>query len=530
MTQLGKILALTSCTMSGLKFFRSKKSVQLAFGTLFLSALGLQSQTVALASYHEKEHKPVHEEHWSERQVFDERGILQSQFVSSTNLFKPEVADSTIIDVLNDSEHKVSKEFEIPTEMRESVKFWLKIYTQWSTRQVVLFDSNHMDTIYEVIDLKALAAKSRNQVVYEILSERLIKKTVEKYRHAFQALAKNPKPLHPTHEEKVILAASKHLPHHHSFKELQASMKVMRGQRDQIISGLVAGENYLPKMEKVFAEMNVPVEITRLALVESSFNIKAGSRVGARGMWQIMPATGKSFLTIDETKKIDERISPIKSTIAAAKLLKWNYKYLGSWILSIISYNHGHSGMPRFRDGGFEFSKVAYLFEPCSKKKHLGFASRNYYSEFLAVVHAVAYQTRVYGEAPEPTLKTLTFHRVETSKSAFDVASERGMSVEEFKIYNPDVQDMSQTLKKGFWIASSGDHDNLDELLTRTVRGHKAAKKSAPHKVVHKHVAKQAHKQAHKHSHKDTKPVAKHLAKHGKLHANAHKKAKDRTA
>jgi hypothetical protein len=179
--------------------------------------------------------------------------------------------------------------------------------------------------------------------------------------------------------------------------------------------------------------------------------------------------------------------------------------------------------MPRFHNGGFEFSKVAYLFEPCSKKKHLGFASRNYYSEFLAVVHAVAYQALVYGQAPEPTLKTLSFHRVETAKPAFKIAAERGISVEEFKTYNPDIQDMSQTLKKGFWIASSGDHDNLHELLSKTVRGYKSSKSAAHKGVSHQHVTK--------HAHKNSKNLAKHKqggkhlakAKNSKLHAKASK-------
>ena len=67
--------------------------------------------------------------------------------------------------------------------------------------------------------------------------------------------------------------------------------------------------------------------------------------MGAAGIWQITRYTGREFLTINY--EIDERFDPIKSTEAAAKLLKKNYEVLGSWPLAITAYNHGLNGMRR---------------------------------------------------------------------------------------------------------------------------------------------------------------------------------------
>ena len=65
-------------------------------------------------------------------------------------------------------------------------------------------------------------------------------------------------------------------------------------------------------MEKIFRQKGLPVVLTRLPLIESSFNIEAYSKVGAAGIWQFMPATGRLFLTINHM--VDERLDPLIAT------------------------------------------------------------------------------------------------------------------------------------------------------------------------------------------------------------------------
>ena len=102
--------------------------------------------------------------------------------------------------------------------------------------------------------------------------------------------------------------------------------------REKFEQAIKRSGRYLPLMESIFArEYNLPVELTRLPFVESSFNIRARSKVGASGIWQFMRSTGKLFLKINDG--VDERNDPIRATEAAAKLLKMNFGSLKSWPL-----------------------------------------------------------------------------------------------------------------------------------------------------------------------------------------------------
>ena len=92
-------------------------------------------------------------------------------------------------------------------------------------------------------------------------------------------------------------------------------------------------------MENIFKENKIPYELTRIPLVESSFNTTAVSKADAVGPWQFLKSSAAEFLTVNNG--LDERLSPIKASLAAAKLFKRHYKILGDWYLTVISYNHG---------------------------------------------------------------------------------------------------------------------------------------------------------------------------------------------
>ncbi len=73
---------------------------------------------------------------------------------------------------LNDSQNRVSSTFSVPEELKPRVRFWLRVYSEWSSLQSPVFDSDHPEILYEVLDFTELRAKSRNRVVYEILREK----------------------------------------------------------------------------------------------------------------------------------------------------------------------------------------------------------------------------------------------------------------------------------------------------------------------------------------------------------------------
>lgn len=394
--------------------------------------------------------------HWSDMKDLDLGPALRSQYSSPSNLMEPRLPPGAHERVLADVHHRISQDFQIPEYLRPAVTFWLRIYTEYTTQHIAVFDSRHPEIVYEVIDLRELAKKSRNAIVFELVSKKRIKETLDAYRRAFRSLSRNPKPKNPTREESVILAQAQAHSHRHSFAEMARNLRTQTGQRDNIMKGLLAAEAFFPKMDLLFRDVGVPRELTRLALVESSFNLHAHSRKGAVGIWQFMQNPGAHYLRIDEKNGIDERLSPMKSTVAAALLLRENHRRFGNWALAVTSYNHGLRGLKK--KGGH---KLASLFDPCQKRSPLGWAGRNYYAEFLAVLYAESYRELYYGEPPSPKIQAIAFRPVDGKVSALKLAVENSISVQQFRLLNPDIKHLSKALPKGFIVALPAQRDEL---------------------------------------------------------------------
>jgi membrane-bound lytic murein transglycosylase D len=166
--------------------------------------------------------------------------------------------------------------------------------------------------------------------------------------------------------------------------------------------------------------------------------------------------------------------------VPPAKLLKRNRKILGHWALAVTSFNHGVRGLPRLRPRDAEFTHFAHLFETCEKShknSKLGYASSNYYAEFLAVLHAEAYRHLFYGEAPKTFAPPVAFKHVPAGKTPLQMAMEHGVALQEFQFYNPDLMNLNAKLPRGVLIAIPGESDDLATLMGRAgVRGTRHSK------------------------------------------------------
>jgi membrane-bound lytic murein transglycosylase D len=138
---------------------------------------------------------------------------------------------------------------------------------------------------------------------------------------------------------------------------------------------------YFPIFEKYLLENNMPSDIKYLSVVESALNPQATSRVGAAGLWQFMPATGKEY-GLAQNSKLDERRDPHKSTKAAIKYLKRLHNKYQDWELALAAYNSGPGRVNRAirRGQSKNFWKI---------KKYLPKETRNYVPAFVAANYIV---------------------------------------------------------------------------------------------------------------------------------------------
>jgi membrane-bound lytic murein transglycosylase D len=158
-----------------------------------------------------------------------------------------------------------------------------------------------------------------------------------------------------------------------------ARVRTQRGLRERFRAGLGRAARYDTTFRQIFREAGLPEDLAYLPHVESSFESRARSSAGACGLWQFTRDTGRRYLTI--APAIDERLDPVRATRAAADYLRDAYDVLGTWPLALTSYNHGVAGMLRAKQGlGDDFERIYREFDG----KAFGFASKNFYAEFLA--------------------------------------------------------------------------------------------------------------------------------------------------
>jgi len=217
------------------------------------------------------------------------------------------------------------------------------------------------------------------------------------------------------------------------------------------------GQPYFVMVEKIFREHGIPEEMKYLAVIESSFNTNARSRVGAVGAWQFMSGTARIF-GLSVGKKVDERKDFYKSTVAAAKFLNELYNQFGDWLLVVAAYNCGPGGVQRAMNasGRTDFWGMQY-FLPAESRNHVyKFIATGYildrFNNFFGVgddmTSTVANSAAVPGTASASTELTEEemFNTVEfniSGKYRLDaIAKKLNMELTELEHLNPDFARM----------------------------------------------------------------------------------------
>jgi membrane-bound lytic murein transglycosylase D len=280
--------------------------------------------------------------------------------------------------------------FKVEKGIASRVYFWENVFLKYSSNTHVIHDLKEPWIVVDVIPYEKLSKdKKSDSLLNRENQKKMTEKYLERYRLALKRFAQKGKKAtsYGAMERRIHTVYKQSLSSLQRLYSGKVAIRYQQGLSDTFVTAAKRAQDFLPYIEREFRNHGVPIEVTRLAFVESMFNSKAVSKVGASGMWQFMRSTGKSYMKINS--KIDERNSPLKAARAAAKLLRGNYQSLGSWPLAITAYNHGRAGMNRAvkKSRSKDLSKIIKRY----KKKSFGFASQNFYAEFLAALRSYNY-------------------------------------------------------------------------------------------------------------------------------------------
>ena len=300
--------------------------------------------------------------------------------------------------------------FPTPAGLEPAVEFWKKVFTEYSLSQLVFFDPLDMSKIYEVLEVGE--DNRSNQYI---------------------------------DGERSRIAATNGV-------DIER-VKAQRGVRERTADGLKRAGRYLAQMQQVFIDRGLPPELSFLPVVESSYDMSARSFVGAVGMWQFMPATGRSYMRVD--RHIDERRDPLESTRGAAAYLDQAYGSLGSWPLAITSYNYGQAGMARaVADIGS--SNLVDLIQRYNHP-YWGFAPKQFYAEFLAAVEIGKNFTQYFPGIQQDTPRKIQEITLASNTSLGTAISTTGLSQEEFMDWNPALSSQVRVLPAGYRVKLPAD-------------------------------------------------------------------------
>lgn len=283
--------------------------------------------------------------------------------------------------------------FPRPEALAPAVEFWKRVYTEVDTASGLLHDEWNLAVVYEAMRFSESTSPSTRQ--------RRVDERKAYYRAILQRLAAGKRDGLSVDERKVLALWPEDVSDA-TLRRAADEIRFQLGQSDRFAAGLARSGAWERYIRSAFTARGLPEELALLPHVESSFNPNAYSWLGAAGMWQFITSTGRRYLRIDHV--IDERLDPYAATEAAVELLAHNYAVTGSWPLAITAYNHGAAGMRRAVDelGTDDIAAIVFNYD----SRTFGFASRNFYTSFLAAleVHneAERYFPGVAREAEQP--------------------------------------------------------------------------------------------------------------------------------
>ncbi|WP_200284228.1 transglycosylase SLT domain-containing protein [Rhabdochromatium marinum] len=351
--------------------------------------------------------------------------------------------------------------FPRPQALQPNIEFWKRIYSEFDIASGLIHDSRDLSVCYTSLYLnRGAPLASQNRVIEE---------TIDHYRDALLALADGKRADLNAFEQRALEPWRRRGGLAEELRAAAERVRFQRGQEDRFRIGLKRAKAWQRQIERIFRQQGLPVGLSALPHVESSYNPKAISKVGAAGLWQFMPTTARRYIRVDD--EVDERFDVIKSSQAAANLLKHNYSVLERWPLALTAYNHGLAGVRRAvrSTGSHDIARIINEYQG----NRFGFASRNFYVAFIAA-HDLAREPKRYFRALDPDTA------LEVSAPAYlpaiQLANFLGISLHDLRAVNPR---MHQDVWNGAQLIARGEALHLPPPLQEPAASRELAKFAA---------------------------------------------------
>ncbi len=324
--------------------------------------------------------------------------------------------------------------FPVPRVLVPNVEFWRDIFSKYTSSQTVIHDNLDLDVVFAVVDVSDLERAGASPFAIERARRDRVNDAVEKYQNVLRRLAgRHGAPASAADLARVEALYAKSARHSKDFAAAVDRVRGQGGLKDIFGAAIETSGMFMPGIERTLEKYGLPREIRCLPFVESMFNYRARSKVGASGVWQFTADTGRRYLQIDSA--VDARHDVWLAADAAARLLAGHYAQVGSWPVALTAYNHGIAGMTRAvrQLGTNDIGVIATRY----KSPSMGFASRNFYAEFVAAVTVFADREQLF---PDVTpLPAVTFDEYTPGQyvSLLDLAALTGTDVDTLTELNP---------------------------------------------------------------------------------------------
>lgn len=317
-----------------------------------------------------------------------------------------------------------------PPPLERDVNFWVRVYSQIDTNSGYLHDQYDLAVIYDTLHFAPDSSPRARQ--------RIVDRARDHYVAELRRIASGKEPLTPEDERIKALWNPQSTPAR--LLEATEDIRFQLGQSNRFKAGLIRSGAWQKDIAQALKDEGLPPELAALPLVESSYNPRAYSKVGAAGLWQFMPSTGRRFMRID--RAVDDRMDPFAATEAAAQLLAYNHRILGTWPLALTAYNHGVAGMRRAVESLGTTNIVTIVRNYQSRT--FGFASRNFYVSFLAALRIERDPQKYFGGIVP--LREARFREVRIPAYVGIRPLERALDIE------PDtLRDLNPALRPAVW-------------------------------------------------------------------------------